>query len=162
MSRGQNDGGYEHVSYVDGNIMVSPNSQQQLSSGARGGYRDGYVSEDETRRAAAYRQQGRQDGALSSQASVDSQFSSYRIKNTSLLTTMTYGMEDRRESLGGPNLLAAEEIRVDCIVLTTDGRYVVTGSIFGPPQVWDLEVSYTSNSSLAILWGCLPCNKLYQ
>lgn len=39
-----------------------------------------------------------------------------------------------------PNLMAAEEIRVDCAKMTTNGRYVVTGSIFGPPQVWDLKV----------------------
>ena len=38
-------------------------------------------------------------------------------------------------------MLASEEIRVDCVHLTADGRYVVTGSIFGPPQVWDLRVS---------------------
>lgn len=41
-----------------------------------------------------------------------------------------------------PSLMGAEEIRVDCIQLTTNGRYVVTGSINGPPQVWDLKVSY--------------------
>jgi len=41
-----------------------------------------------------------------------------------------------------PNLMAAaQEIRVDCIQLTTNGRYVVTGSVYGPPQVWDLKVA---------------------
>jgi len=46
------------------------------------------------------------------------------------------------ETIGAttPNLMAAEEIRVECIQLTTNGRYVVTGSIYGPPQVWDLKV----------------------
>jgi WD40 repeat protein len=39
-----------------------------------------------------------------------------------------------------PNLMtAAEQIRVDCVQLTTNGRYVVTGSIYGPPQVWDMK-----------------------
>ena len=38
-------------------------------------------------------------------------------------------------------MMASEEIRVDCVHLTADGRHVVTGSIFGPPQVWDLRVS---------------------
>lgn len=38
-----------------------------------------------------------------------------------------------------PNLMA-EEIRVDCVQMTNNGRYVVTGSIFGPPQVWDMKV----------------------
>ena len=37
--------------------------------------------------------------------------------------------------------MASEEIRVDCALLTKDGRYVVTGSLHGPPQVWDLRVS---------------------
>jgi len=37
-------------------------------------------------------------------------------------------------------MLAAEQIRVDCVQLTTNGRYVVTGSIYGPPQIWDLKV----------------------
>ena len=38
-------------------------------------------------------------------------------------------------------MMASEEIRVDCALLTQDGRYVVTSSIYGPPQVWDLRVS---------------------
>ena len=43
---------------------------------------------------------------------------------------------------GAPNLatLAAEEIRVDCLLMTSDGHNVVTGSIYGPPQAWDLSV----------------------
>ncbi len=40
------------------------------------------------------------------------------------------------------SLMAAEEIRVDCVLLTSNGRYVVTGSLYGPPQVWDMKVSY--------------------
>jgi len=40
-----------------------------------------------------------------------------------------------------PNLMAAEEIPVECIQMTTNGRFVVTGSIYGPPQVWDLKVA---------------------
>jgi len=46
-----------------------------------------------------------------------------------------------------PNLMASEEIRVDCIQLATNGRYVVTGSIYGPPQVWDLKVAFRSPTS---------------
>jgi len=38
-------------------------------------------------------------------------------------------------------MLAAEQIRVDCVQLTTNGRYVVTGSVYGPPQVWDVKVT---------------------
>ncbi len=37
-------------------------------------------------------------------------------------------------------MTTAEQIRVDCVQLTNNGRYVVTGSIYGPPQVWDLKV----------------------
>ena len=135
--------GYEQVSYVDGSIMVDSTRQQAAMAG--------YTSEDELHRhMGGVKQQyssdnmaySRRDGGLSSQASVDSQFSSYRMKNTSLLTTIAY--DARRQS--SANLLAAEEIRVDCIVLTADGRYVVTGSIFGPPQVWDLEVNNQLNA----------------
>ena len=43
-------------------------------------------------------------------------------------------------------MLAAEQIRVDCAQLTTNGRYVVTGSIYGPPQVWDLKVTTTTTT----------------
>ena len=37
---------------------------------------------------------------------------------------------------------AADEVRVDCCLMTNDGRNVVTGSSQGPPQVWDMAVSY--------------------
>ena len=43
-----------------------------------------------------------------------------------------------------PNLMTSEEIRVDCVQLTTNGRYVVTGSIYGPLQVWDMKVKKIS------------------
>jgi len=35
----------------------------------------------------------------------------------------------------------SEDIAVDNVVLTADGRYVVTGSNLGPPQVWNTSVS---------------------
>ena len=35
---------------------------------------------------------------------------------------------------------AADEVRVDCCLMTGDGRNVVTGSSLGPPQVWDMQV----------------------
>ena len=47
-----------------------------------------------------------------------------------------------------PNLMTSEEIRVDCVQLTTNGRYVVTGSIYGPPQVWDMKVKKISEVSI--------------
>jgi len=45
-----------------------------------------------------------------------------------------------------PNLLSAaggsaKDLPVDSIQMTTNGRYVITGSVHGPPQVWDLKVS---------------------
>lgn len=36
----------------------------------------------------------------------------------------------------------SEDIAVDNVVLTGDGRYVVTGSNLGPPQVWNTNVSF--------------------
>lgn len=36
---------------------------------------------------------------------------------------------------------AADEVRVDCCLITADGNSVVTGSSLGPPQVWDMHVS---------------------
>ena len=44
-------------------------------------------------------------------------------------------------------MMASEEIRVDCALLTQDGRYVVTGSIYGPPQVWDLRVRSSKHAT---------------
>lgn len=35
---------------------------------------------------------------------------------------------------------AADEVRVDCCLMTSDGKSVVTGSSLGPPQVWDMQV----------------------
>ena len=59
---------------------------------------------------------------------------SYQMRNMAML-------ESANRTSTGPNIfLAAEEIRVDCLELTADGRYVITGSIFGPPQVWDMRV----------------------
>jgi WD40 repeat protein len=50
-------------------------------------------------------------------------------------------------SSAGPNLMAtAEQIRVDCVQLTNNGRYVITGSIYGPPQVWDLKTGELVNT----------------
>jgi hypothetical protein len=36
---------------------------------------------------------------------------------------------------------AADEVRVDCCLMTKEGRSVITGSSLGPPQVWDMQVS---------------------
>ena len=55
-----------------------------------------------------------------------------------------YSMRNLQLSSGAanPNLMTtAEQIRVDCVQLTNNGRFVITGSIYGPPQVWDLKVS---------------------
>lgn len=42
----------------------------------------------------------------------------------------------------------SEDIAVDNVVLTADGRYVVTGSNLGPPQVWNTTVSFVLFSAL--------------
>ena len=31
--------------------------------------------------------------------------------------------------------------RIDCMLLTKNGNHIVTGSVFGPPMVWDIKVS---------------------
>ena len=54
--------------------------------------------------------------------------------------------DTRTRATPTPNLMTAEEIRVDCFQLTANGRYVVTGSVNGPPQVWDLKVDCLSVS----------------
>ena len=54
-----------------------------------------------------------------------------------------------------PNLMSPEEIRVDCVQLTTNGRYVVTGSIHGPPQIWDMKVGCGLARLLASYYGVL-------
>ena len=41
------------------------------------------------------------------------------------------------------SLMGAEEIHVDNFLFTSDSNQVVTGSIYGPPQVWDMTVSVT-------------------
>jgi len=62
-------------------------------------------------------------------------------------TTSAFQMRNMQLNAGSQRtavtniMLAAEQIRVDCVQLTTNGRYVVTGSIYGPPQVWDLKVT---------------------
>ncbi|XP_052814372.1 uncharacterized protein LOC128241470 isoform X5 [Mya arenaria] len=40
---------------------------------------------------------------------------------------------------------AADEVRVDCCLMTGDGRSVVTGSSLGPPQVWDMQTGELQN-----------------
>ena len=55
---------------------------------------------------------------------------------------------NRRISMAGGapvGLMAAEEIRVDCALLSADSGNVITSSIYGPPQVWDMRVTTTVN-----------------
>lgn len=44
----------------------------------------------------------------------------------------------------------SEDIAVDNVVLTADGRYVVTGSNLGPPQVWNTNVSILTTCIIVI------------
>ncbi|VDP99282.1 unnamed protein product [Trichobilharzia regenti] len=39
------------------------------------------------------------------------------------------------------NVYNMEGMKVDCVVITKNSKYVVTGSGMGPPQVWDTQVS---------------------
>lgn len=38
------------------------------------------------------------------------------------------------------NVYNMEGMKVDCVVITKNSKYVVTGSGMGPPQVWDTQV----------------------
>lgn len=67
----------------------------------------------------------------------------YQMRNLTLNYSALnqQGIYDQQQQLGvARQNLMTEEIRVDCVQMTTNGRYVVTGSIFGPPQVWDMKV----------------------
>ncbi|VEL31962.1 unnamed protein product [Protopolystoma xenopodis] len=44
---------------------------------------------------------------------------------------------------GRQNVYSADEMKVDCCLLSHNNSYVVTGSSSGPPQVWDMHVSST-------------------
>ncbi|CAD5125830.1 DgyrCDS14032 [Dimorphilus gyrociliatus] len=42
-------------------------------------------------------------------------------------------------AVSSPGLMAAEQIHVDCMQITRDGKHVVTGSMNSPPLIWDLK-----------------------
>jgi len=63
------------------------------------------------------------------------QFSSYQMSQQMYQNQI----QQQQQSGYSQNLMAAEEIRVDCALMTSDSRYVITGSINGPPQVWDMK-----------------------
>ena len=46
------------------------------------------------------------------------------------------------------SLLTSEVIRVDNVLMSRDGRFVITGSSTGPPQIWDMRVS-----QVKVLWN---------
>lgn len=50
--------------------------------------------------------------------------------------------------VGIPPGALGEEVRVDCCLMTNDGRSVITGSSLGPPQVWDMQVNMSTSFSL--------------
>src|SRR6218665_1038928 len=54
--------------------------------------------------------------------------------------------EATRVAAGHPPV-AAETDRIECILLTANGQYLITGSIYGPPQVYDMKVC-----SVASIW----------
>ena len=39
------------------------------------------------------------------------------------------------------NVFKDGELKLDCCVLTNDSKYAITGSVSGPPQIWDLTVN---------------------
>ena len=56
-------------------------------------------------------------------------------------------------TVGVPPGALGEEVRVDCCLMTNDGRSVVTGSSLGPPQVWDMQVGRSEGEGG--VWMCL-------
>jgi hypothetical protein len=60
--------------------------------------------------------------------------SNYQMQN------MPCQQQDQQQVSQGIITLAAESIRVDCCQLTRNGRYVITSSLLGPPQLWDTRV----------------------
>ena len=67
--------------------------------------------------------------------------SNYRtaMQNLHMNATNLFGAQTAENQAAGM-MMTSEEIRVDCAMLTQNGRYVVTGSIYGPPQIWDMKV----------------------
>ena len=47
--------------------------------------------------------------------------------------------------IGG--LLSSEEIRVETFLLSADGKHIITGSLYGPPQIWDIKVGEISSTN---------------
>ncbi|KAL7055110.1 hypothetical protein AAHC03_024320 [Spirometra sp. Aus1] len=72
------------------------------------------------------------------------------------------GRTDDTNLLVGPNVYAADDMKVDCCVLSYNSKYVVTGSASGPPQVWDMETGEPCKVMDGEELGCndlhLACN----
>jgi len=81
-------------------------------------------------------------------AGYDSSAAAFQMRNMQLNAAAA---SSQQRTMVTNIMLAAEQIRVDCVQLTTNGRYVVTGSIYGPPQVWDLKVA----AAIANLFLCI-------
>ena len=62
----------------------------------------------------------------------------FRMQSMVLNTGGLLGLAGSRPT--SPIQYMADEIKVDCVLMTSDGKYAVTGSGCGPPQVWDLKV----------------------
>ncbi|KAK6166927.1 hypothetical protein SNE40_023527 [Patella caerulea] len=73
--------------------------------------------------------------------------------SASTMTMYNYNMQNVRTVTGQHQMMGygaqnmipptpgamGEEVRVDCCLMTADGRSVVTGSSHGPPQCWDMQ-----------------------
>lgn len=60
----------------------------------------------------------------------------YQIQNLSLTGARP---DDFPPAFEAPRF-SGSTAHVECILLTTDGQYLVSGSVSGPPQVWNMEV----------------------
>ena len=77
-------------------------------------------------------------------ASASYQMNAMNLNRNSMYTNNDTAAAITAGDAGGAcvgTLMSAEEIRVECFLITADGKYIVTGSLCGPPQVWDIRVS---------------------
>lgn len=67
----------------------------------------------------------------------------FQVQNLKTVTVNKQGQYMMSSAMGTGAVTpgaAADEVRVDCCLMTGNGGSVITGSSLGPPQVWDMQV----------------------
>ncbi|XP_053386148.1 uncharacterized protein LOC123539409 isoform X3 [Mercenaria mercenaria] len=80
--------------------------------------------------------------------SSDSDNDTYEVQNLKTVTVNKQGQYVMSSAMGAGAVTpgaAADEVRVDCCLMTGNGASVVTGSSLGPPQVWDMQTGELQN-----------------